>query len=100
MSSPLVIVTSIATQTIVVALQATVMMDMIAENLIASLQLVTSRAKVSMPNTVTDPDQERDRIQDPILMTLKNQDMIMVTIFMMMTPGERNSHLHPLLSLV
>ncbi len=66
----------------------------------SSSWLQGARAKVTMLNSVTDPDQERNCNQGPVLVILKTQDTIMVSIFMMMTPGERNGHACLLLSLV
>ncbi len=43
---------------IVVILGAALVIDMTAETAIASQPLVTARAKVTMPNTKTNPDQE------------------------------------------
>ncbi len=68
-SSPLVIVTNIATHVIVMVLGAALKTDMVAGNAIASQQLVTARAKVTMPNSATDPDQEHDCDQGPNLKT-------------------------------
>ncbi len=66
----------------------------------ASQPLVTTRAKVTMPNTMTDLDQEHDHNQGPVPMILEAQHTIMVSIFMMMTTGKGNGCAHQLLSLV
>ncbi len=55
------------------------MIDMIAENAIASQQLMTAGAKVTIPNSATDPNQEHNCNQGPILVILKTQDAIMDT---------------------
>ncbi len=68
-------------------------------NAIASQQLVIARAKVAMLNSTTNPDQEHNCNQGPILVILKPQDAIMVAIFMMMTTGEGIRKTQPLLSL-
>ncbi len=91
--------TSIATHATVVALRAALVIDMIAEDAIANQQLMTTKAKVTMPISTTNPDQDHNRNQGPVLVILDPQDMIMVTIFMMMTPGGGNRHTHLLLSL-
>ncbi len=85
---------------IIIVLRATLVIDMITENVIASQQLVTTRAKVTMPNTVTDPDQEQYHNQGHVLVILEAKDMIMVTIFMMMTPGGGIGKSQPLPPLV
>ncbi len=72
---------------------------MITVNAIISQLLVTARGKFTMLNTTTDLDQEHNCNEDPFLMILKAQDTIMVTTFIMMTPGEGNSHFQPLPSL-
>ncbi len=66
------IVTSVSTCAIVVALEVVLMIDMTTETAIASQPLVTAKAKVTMPNTVTDLDHEHDHNQDPALMTLED----------------------------
>ncbi len=76
------------------------MINMIIGIVIASQPLVTTRAKVTMPNTVTDPDQDQDRDQGPVLVPLEAQDTIMVTTFIMMTTGAENGHVHQFLPLV
>ncbi len=86
---------TIAAHAIVVVLGATLMINMIAVNAITSQQLVTARAKVTMPNSVADPDQEHNHNQGPVLAILEPQDTITVTKFMMMTLGkasETRSH--------
>ncbi len=85
---------------IVVVLGAALVINMIAENAIASQLLVTARAKITMPNTKTDPDQEHDHNQGPVIVILETQDTIMVTIFMMMTPGGGIGKSQPLPPLV
>ncbi len=81
-----------ATYAIVVVLDlgAALMINIIAENAITSQQLMTARAKVTMPNSTTNPDQEHICNQGPVLVILETQDTSMVTTFMMMTTGERN----------
>ncbi len=61
------IVTNIATYTIVVALKAALVIDMIAGNTITSQLFVTTKAKTTMPNTKTDLDQGHNHNQGPIL---------------------------------
>ncbi len=82
----------IATHAIVVIHRATLVINRISENPIANQQLVTTRAKVTMLNSGN----------WSILVILKPLDMttIMVTIFMMMTPGEGIEKTQQLLSLV
>ncbi len=58
--NPLVIVTNIVTQEIVVALRAALVTNMTTETTNASQQLVTAKAKATMPNPATDLDQEHD----------------------------------------
>ncbi len=99
-TNPLVIAMNIATHAIVIILGATLVIDMITENAITSHQLVTTWAKVTMPNTATNPDQEHNHNHGPVLMILEPQDTIMVNIFMMMIPGEGIGKTQPLLSLV
>ncbi len=101
-TSLLVIMMGISTHAIIVVLilRAALVINMIAETAIASHKLVTARVKLTMPNPATDPDQEHDCNQGPVLVILEPQDMIMVTIFMMTTTGERNRDTHPLLSLI
>ncbi len=94
------IVTSIATHATVIALEAVLVINMTTGTVIASQLLVTAKARVTIPNTVTDPDQEHDCNQGPILIILEAQDTIMVTTFMMMTTGEGNGRAHPLPPLV
>ncbi len=55
-TSLLMIMTSIATHTIVVVLGAALMIDTIIENAITSQLLVIAKAKVTMPKPVTNPD--------------------------------------------
>ncbi len=78
--SPLVILMTIVTNANIFVLRATLVIDMITGNAIASQQLMTTMAKVPMPNTVTNPDQEQDRNQGPVLVIPEAQDMIIVTI--------------------
>ncbi len=99
-TSPLVIMTSIATSTIIVALEAVLVINMTTGTAIVSQPLMTAEAKVTMPNTVTDLDQEHDYDQGPILVTLEAQDTIMVTTFIIMTTGEENRRFHLLLPLI
>ncbi len=94
------IVTSIATCAIVVALEAVLVINMNTGTAIASQPLMTTKAKVTMPNTVTNLDQEHDHNQGPILVTLEVHDMIMVTTFIMMPTGKGNGCAQVLLSLV
>ncbi len=82
---------NIVTHAIVVALGAALVTDMITETATASQQLVTAKAKVIMPNTTTNLDQERNCNQGPVLM---------VTIFMMLTTGKGKGLALLLLSLV
>ncbi len=98
-TSPLVIVTTIVKHTIVVIVEAALQINMITEYAIASQLLATARAKVTMPNTLTNPDKEHNHNQGPVLVILEPQDTIMVTIFIMMTPGECIQNVQPLLSL-
>ncbi len=76
------------------------MTDMTTETAITSQQLVTAKAKDTMQNPETDPDQEHNCNQGPIFVILETQDTNMVTKFMMMTTEERNRDTHLLLSLV
>ncbi len=92
--------TKIATHAIVITLKAALMIDMTTGTMIASQPLVIEKAKATMPNTTTNLDQGHDQNQGPVLMTLKPQDTIMVTKFMMITIGEGNKFILPLLSLV
>ncbi len=92
--------TIIATHTIIVALKAVLEIGMITGIAIASLPLVIAKAKVTMPNTVTNLDQDHNCDQGPILMTLNAQDTIMVTTLIMMTTGKGNWNAHLLLSLI
>ncbi len=85
---------------IVIILGAALVSDKIAENATASQQLATTKTKVTMMNTETDPDQEHNHDQGPVLVILKPQDTIMVTIFMIMTPGEGIGSAETPLSLV
>ncbi len=64
-TSPLVIMMDIALHAIIVALilVATLMIDMIAGNTIASQLLVTAKAKTTMPNIEADLDQGQIMIQ-------------------------------------
>ncbi len=98
---PLEIVTGIAIHTIIVALilEATLVIDTTAGNVITSQLLVTTKAKVTMLNTKVDPDQDHIHDQGPVLVLLQARGTIMVTTFVMMTLGEGNSHAHPLPSL-
>ncbi len=75
------------------------MIVMIIGIVIASQLLVTTRAKVTMPNTGADPDQDHDRDQGPVLVPLKARDTIMVTTFIMMATGAENGHVHQYLPL-
>ncbi len=90
----------VATRTIIIVLGAALVIDMTAENTITSPQLVVTRAKVTMPNSATNPDQEHDHNQGPILVIIESQETTMVTIFMMMTTGEGIRNTWPLLSLL
>ncbi len=92
--------TSIAKHAIVIVLEAVLVIDMITRTAIASLPLVTAKAKVTMLNTVTDLYQGHNCNHGPVLVILKAQDTIMVTTFIMMTTGEDNGCAHLLLSLV
>ncbi len=91
--------TTITKHGIAVALEAVLMIDMIIGTAIASQPLVTAKAKVTMPNTVTDPDQDHDRDQGPVLVPLEAQDTIMVTTFIMMTTGAEHGCVHLFLPL-
>ncbi len=77
---------------IVIILEADLVIDMITGTMIASQLLVTAKAKVTMLNTMTNPDQDHNCNQGPVLMPLKAQDTIMVTTFIMMTTGAENGH--------
>ncbi len=100
-TNPLKVMTDIAIHAIVIALilVVTLMIDMIAEHTIASQLLVTAKAKTTMRNIAANLDQCQGHNHGPILVILEVQDMIMVITFIMMTPGEGNSHNHPLPSL-
>ncbi len=93
--------TDVAIHVIVIALVlvATLVIDMIAGNVITSQLLVTAKAKTTMLNTAASLDQEHNHDQGPIHVTLKALDTTMVITFIMMTPGEGNGHNHPLPSL-
>ncbi len=84
----------IAIHMIVIALilDATFMIYMIAENVIASQLLVTARAKVTMPNIKANLDRDHDHDQVPVLVILEAQDTTMVITYVIMTPGEGNGH--------
>ncbi len=91
--------TTITNHGIAVVLEAVLMIDMIIGTVIASQPLVTAKAKVTMPNTMTDPDQDHDRDQGPVLVPLEAQDTVMVTTFIMMTTGAENGRVHLFLPL-
>ncbi len=99
--NPLNIVMDIAMHVIIVALVlvAALLIDMIAEPVITSWLLAPAKAKFTIPNTKTDLDQGCNHDQGHILVILKAWDTIMVTTFIMMTPGEGNGHSNSLPSL-
>ncbi len=72
-TNPLGIVTNIAIHTIaiVLILVATLVINMIAGNTIASQLPVTARANVTMQNTKANLDQDHDHNQGPILVILE-----------------------------
>ncbi len=61
---------------------------------------MSARAKVTIPNTMTYPDQDHDYDQGPVLVILEARGTIMVTILVIMTPGEGNGHVYLLPSLI
>ncbi len=93
-------VTSIAKHTIVVILKAVLMINMITWIAITSQPLVTAKDKLTIPNTVIDPDQNHDCHQGSVLVILEAQDTIMVTTFIMMTTGVEEGCARLLLPLV
>ncbi len=84
----------------VIILRAVLVINMITRTAIASQLLVTTKAKVTMLNTETNPDPDHDCDQGPVLVPLEAQDTVMVTTFIMMTAGAENSRVCPLLPLV
>ncbi len=73
---------------VALALAAVPMIDKITGIAIASLTLVIAKARTTMPNTETVPDQD----PGPVLVILIPQDTIMVTTFTMMTNGVGSGH--------
>ncbi len=69
-TSPLVIMTNIITIAIIVALWAALVTNMITEIATASQQLMTAKAKITMPNPTTNLDQEHNCDQGPVLVIL------------------------------
>ncbi len=49
-----------------------------------------------MPNVEANLDQDHNNNQGPVLVILEAKHTIMVITYIMMTPGEGNSHAHPL----
>ncbi len=94
------IVMNIATHANVVTLKAVLVIGMITGTAIASQPLMTAKAKATMPNTVTGLDQDHNYDQSLVLMTLEDQDTIMVTTYIMMTTVVEVRRAHPLLPLV
>ncbi len=73
---------------VVLTLEATLVIVVIAEIPTASQMLVTARAKVTILNTETIQDHNQDHDQGPVCMILETQDMIMATLSNKMITGE------------